>query len=212
MRFRHFSVLLLLAACSGSAATKPDAPAGPPPSSGPNELLRPEAFRGIADKQARSKALFLEASKVLTHPRCLNCHPYDDRPRQRDKAEMHNPPVLRGPDDHGVPALLCGSCHQDRNLDHARVPGAPDWHLAPIEMAWLGKSVAHICNQVKDPKRNGGKTLAQIAEHSANDKLVAWGWAPGADRTKAPGSQEVFGALMAAWVETGAACPEEGQR
>ena len=27
-----------------------------------------------------------------------------------------------------------------------------------------------------------GKTLAQLVDHNAHDKLVAWGWAPGADR------------------------------
>ena len=151
-------------------------------------------------------------AKVLTHPRCVNCHPHDDQPRQRERAEVHNPPVVRGPDNHGVPALTCGSCHQDHNLDHARVPGAPDWHLAPLEMAWLGRTPAAICAQIKDPKRNGGKSLAQIAEHTAHDKLVGWGWSPGADREPVPGSQARFGALVAAWIETGAACPEEETR
>jgi hypothetical protein len=74
------------------------------------------------------------------------------------------------------PASQCTGCHQDRNLVQARVPGAPGWHLVPREMAWMGKSPHQICEQVKDPKRNGGKSLAQIVEHNAHDKaLVAWG-------------------------------------
>ena len=125
----------------------------------------------------------------------------------------HQPPVTRGPDDHGVVGMECASCHQDRNLVQARVPGAPDWHLAPREMAWIGKSPRQICEQIKDPKRNGGKTLAQIVEHNAHDKaLVAWGWSPGADREPAPGTQEQFGAIVAAWVETGAECPSQEVR
>lgn len=145
----------------------------------------------------------------MLHPRCVNCHPSDDVPRQRDAHELHNPPVLRGDDDKGIPGLRCDSCHQDRNLELARVPGTPDWHLAPKSMPWLDRTPGAICNQVKDPKRNGGKTLAQIVDHSAHDKLVAWGWAPGSGREPAPGNQPRFGALMAAWVETGAACPPE---
>jgi hypothetical protein len=64
-----------------------------------------------------------------------------------------------------------------------------------------------ICQQIKDPKRNGGKTLAAIHEHMANDTLVGWGWAPGGQREPAPGTQEQFGALIAAWIATGAQCP-----
>jgi hypothetical protein len=111
--------------------------------------------------------------------------------------------------DRGVPGMECGTCHQDRNQPLTRVPGAPDWHLAPIEMAWVGKSAAYICKQLKDPARNGGKTLAQLVEHTTHDQLVGWGWAPGADREPAPGTQQQFGALTAAWVETGAECPDE---
>jgi hypothetical protein len=79
-------------------------------------------------------------------------------------------------------------------------------------MAWDGKAPRAICEQLKDPKRNGGKTLAQIAHHNAHDELVAWGWRPGADREPAPGTQKQFGALFEAWVETGAECPPEGAR
>ena len=126
--------------------------------------------------------------------------------------ELHDPPVVRGPSNHGVVGMECTGCHQDRNLELARVPGAPKWAVAPIEMAWFGKSARHICEQLKDPKRNGGKSLAQIVEHNAHDELVAWGWNPGANREPAPGTQEQFGAIVAAWVETGAECPPEGAK
>ena len=207
------AVILLLAAC---ASRPPDPPAPPPaatpvvlPPVGPGELRAPEAFAAIADRTERSRALFLEATRVMLHPRCANCHPSDDSPRQRDDGQLHDPPVARGEGDKGVPGLQCTSCHQDTNLALARVPGAPEWHLAPLKMAWIGHSPGAICEQVKDPERNGGKTLAQIVDHSAHDKLVAWGWAPGSGRTPAPGDQARFGALVAAWVESGAACPRE---
>ena len=198
-----------LAACG---TRKPSSSAPPVADVGKTELRAVADFAGIADRTERSRALFAEASRVLLHPRCVNCHPAGDTPHQGMQLGLHDPPVVRGPDNHGVPGNECTTCHQDRNQELTRVPGAPNWHLAPIEMAWVGKSAAQLCEQLKDPGRNGGKTLAQIVEHSAHDELVAWGWAPGAGREPAPGTQEQFGALVAAWVETGAGCPQEGDK
>lgn len=174
------------------------------------DLRSPDSFNDISDRAERSRALFKEAGRVLTSPRCLNCHPRGDSPHQLDIRQIHYPRVVRGPADNGVPAMQCAACHQDRNLELARVPGAPKWHLAPRSMAWDGVSLPAICSQLKDPKRNGGRTLEQIVDHSAHDELVHWAWAPGWDRNPAPGTQEKFGALMAAWVESGAECPREG--
>ena len=50
--------------------------------------------------------------------------------------------------------------------------GAPSWGLAPIEMAWQGKTVREICQQLKDPSRNGNRDLALVHEHAAGDDLV----------------------------------------
>ncbi|RKH39776.1 Isoquinoline 1-oxidoreductase subunit [Corallococcus llansteffanensis] len=175
-------------------------------------LRTPAAFSSMGDKKERSRALFVEASRVMLHPRCVNCHPAGDSPTQRDDFQVHDPPVTRGPADQGVPGLECTSCHQDRNVELARVPGAPKWHLAPKVMAWQGRTLRSLCEQLKDPARNGGKSLAEIVEHSAHDELVGWGWKPGSGRVPAPGTQAEFGALMAAWVSDGAECPrEEGQ-
>ncbi|WP_164019447.1 Isoquinoline 1-oxidoreductase subunit [Pyxidicoccus trucidator] len=206
------SLLVLLAV--GGCRREPEAAAARQalPQVAPNALRALESFAAIESSEERSRALFLEASRVLLHPRCANCHPAGDVPLHGTDGQPHNPPVVRGPEDKGVVGMECTSCHQDRNLEHARVPGAPNWHLAPIEMAWVGKSPRHICEQLKDPKRNGGKTLAQIIEHNAHDELVGWGWKPGWGREPAPGTQEQFGAIVAAWVETGAECPSEEAR
>ena len=74
-------------------------------------------------------------------------------------------------------------------------------------MAWEGRTVGEICAQIKDPSRNGGKTLAELQEHMAKDELVGWGWDPGPGREPAPGTQAELGALIQAWIDTGAACP-----
>jgi hypothetical protein len=173
---------------------------------------RPEQPPPAQDRADRSSALFLQASRVFLHPRCVNCHPDGDSPHQGMDARLHDPPVLRGAADEGVVGMRCDSCHQEHNLELARVPGAPHWHLAPRFMAWEGKSPRQICEQMKDPQRNGRRTLSQIVEHNAHDKLVGWGWSPGHGREPAPGTQEELGKLVAAWVESGAECPAEGAR
>ena len=125
----------------------------------------------------------------------------------------HNPPVVRGPDNHGPPGMECATCHGPANVKLVGVslqsmPGHPDWHLAPKSMAWVGVSLGDICRQIKDPARNGGKTLEQIHHHHAEDTLVGWGWNPGEGREPAPGTQQRFGELTRAWIDSGAACPK----
>jgi hypothetical protein len=193
-------MILVFLATAGFAAEPPRAA---------EPLRTPESFAGIKDKEQRSRAIFNEATRVMLSPRCVNCHPNGDSPLQGDEHRIHDPAVTRGENDRGIPGLRCATCHQDRNLELARVPGAPEWHLAPRQMFWMGRTAASLCVQLKDKSRNGGKTLEQLVEHSAHDPLVGWGWAPGWQRTPAPGTQEQFGALMAAWVRDGAACPKE---
>jgi len=173
----------------------------------PTTLAAPESFANIKDTAARSAALFTELGKVLTNPRCVNCHPAGDRPRQGDVSRLHQPPVERGVDGHGTAAMRCSICHQQANFDPGRVPGNPIWHLAPREMAWEGKTLNEICTQLKDPARNGGRQVEALIEHIGGDHLVGWAWAPGFGRTPAPGTQQQAGALVEAWVKTGAACP-----
>jgi hypothetical protein len=174
----------------------------------PSETLATlESFAAISDTAARSAALFAEVGKVLTHPRCVNCHPAGDRPRQTDVGRLHQPPVERGPDGLGLPAMRCPICHQQGNFEPGRVPGNPIWHLAPREMAWEGKTLGEICAQIKDPTRNGGRSLEALVEHIGTDHLVGWAWAPGYGRRPAPSTQKEAGALVEAWVKTGAACP-----
>lgn len=196
-------MLALSGVASAQAQTVPSMPA----SGAASSLRDAEAFNDIGNVSARSQALFAEAGKVIQHPRCMNCHPLGDRPTQGMDMHPHNPMVVRGKDGHGSAALACTTCHQPVNYEPSGVPGHPTWHLAPASMGWQNRSLGQICEQIKDPKRNGGKTLAQIHEHMAHDSLVAWGWMPGGKREPAPGTQAQFGALIKAWIDTGAVCP-----
>jgi hypothetical protein len=177
-----------------------------------DELRSPAAFSSIQDAHERSVALFGEAGKVIQHSRCINCHPAGDHPLQGEDRHRHFPAVVRGPENMGVPGDYCTACHHDTNVTplaapHTSIPGNPRWQLAPREMAWETKTLGEICTQLKDPERNGRRSLAELHEHMAEDDLVGWGWHPGAGRQPAPGTQQIFGALIQAWIDTGAACP-----
>jgi hypothetical protein len=180
----------------------------------PSNALAPAAsFAKIADPVERSAALFAEAGKVIQSPRCLNCHPVTRSPTQGDDLHPHIPPIS-SEDAVMAAGLPCAACHQQHNTATSSpgirsVPGAEVWALAPASMAWQGFTIGQICEQVKDPARNGDRSLEKIRVHMSEDHLVGWAWHPGEGRKPAPGTQQAFGELIAAWIETGAHCPKE---
>jgi len=180
------AILALLAGTvAGQPATKPDA--------------------------AASRAAFMQVYRVLTSPRCQNCHPAGDAPLQGDDSHVHLQNVKRGADGHGVTAMRCDTCHQTANLPGAHMPpGNSKWALPPPEekMVFVGRSPGALCRQIKDPKQNGGRSLEKLLDHVANDDLVGWGWNPGEGRTLPPLSRADTAAQMKIWIEGGAACPE----
>src|SRR5215510_16505942 len=152
-------------------------------------------------------ALFDPIASVLLHPRCINCH-QAETPRQTDAKISHLPLVVRGADGHGAPTLRCQSCHQSKNAADGFVPGVAAWGMAPLSMLWEGLTPAQVCEQVKDPARNGGRRGGEaIIEHMKTDPLVLWAWAPGAGRTTPPLSHEKFVTALEAWVAAGMPCP-----
>jgi hypothetical protein len=158
-----------------------------------------------------SQAAFLRIYKVLTSPRCQNCHPSGDAPLQGDDSHVHIQNVKRGTDGHGVTAMRCDACHQDHNLPGAHLPpGNPKWALPPPEhkMVFVGRAPGELCRQLKDTKQNGGRSLEQLFDHVAHDDLVGWGWSPGNGRALPPLSREETANAMRTWIDDGAACPE----
>jgi hypothetical protein len=185
---------------------------GASPEQASDGLRSVSSFSSIGSNDRRSVALFTEAAKVIQHPRCMNCHPVNRSPTQGDDMRPHQPPMFAGESGHGMPGLACSTCHGAQNVDTfsagiKSIPGDPHWALAPASMSWQGKSASEICAQIKDPKRNGDRTLDQLHKHMADDHLVGWAWRPGAGREPAPGTQKIFGELIKAWIDTGARCP-----
>ncbi|QIO99013.2 Isoquinoline 1-oxidoreductase subunit [Bradyrhizobium symbiodeficiens] len=186
-------------------------PSGADPSSASSTLRNAGEFSSISNQADRSRALFEEIGKVLTNPRCMNCHPAGDHPLQGDDGHEHVPPIWRAETGHFE--VNCSGCHSGKNFSlheaatYRSIPGHPRWGFAPLSMAWEGKSLGDICRQLKDVQLNGGRDLAALQEHIAKDDLVAWGWNPGEGRKPAPGSQQVAGELVQAWIDSGAECP-----
>lgn len=157
---------------------------------------------------APSASLFAPVAEVLRDPRCLNCHPIDDRPRQGDDRHVHQMNVTRGPDNMGFTNLRCTACHREANNPHSIVPGAPNWHLAPKSMGWQGLDDAALCATLLDTSKNGGKSVEQLVEHMRSDPLVLWGWAPGKDRKPVHVPHSEFMKTVEAWQAAGTPCPE----
>src|SRR6201990_2533570 len=115
----------------------------------------------ITNAADRSRAIFGEVGKILTHPRCMNCHPAGNHPLQGNDQHEHMPPVWRGADGHLE--TNCFGCHTERNVtlheaaSYQSIPGHPRWGLAPPSMSWEGKSLGEICRQIKGTQSKGGR-------------------------------------------------------
>lgn len=156
---------------------------------------------------AASSELFKPIADVLRHPRCMNCHPRDDRPRQGDDRHPHLQNIVRGEDNMGFTNARCTACHRDENNTYSGVPGAPSWHLAPASMGWQGLNDAELCTTLKDQDKNGGKDIAALVKHMEDDKLVLWGWQPGGDRKPVSTPHADFVKQLKTWEADGAPCP-----
>jgi cytochrome c5 len=204
-------LLLSLAACLPALAQQ-QAPLATP-SNSLHAVLAASAATGGAYKSdaPAAQAAFNRAWTVFDSPRCRNCHPSSDAPLQGDDGHIHIQDVKRGGDGKGVYGMKCGTCHQATNLPGADMPpGNPKWSLPPanMKMAIQGETAGQFCRQLKDPAKNGHRTLAQIMEHVSSAELVGWGWSPGDGRTLPPLSRPEFVAAMKIWVDNGAACPQ----
>lgn len=173
-----------------------------------------EKVNQTTDEDMSSVMAFETMMQVVTHKRCMNCHPAGDRPKQGEDSHEHYFGVQRGDDGHGVAALKCGSCHQKSNNLESGVPGAPHWHLAPRSMAWEGLSRVEIAQRILNKKFNGGRNLTEIEKHMTEDALVLWAFDPGVNsegvpREKPPVSETDYITAVKTWIASGAKIPEE---
>lgn len=154
-----------------------------------------------------SVAAFRVVYSVATHPRCMNCHTTVGWPTQGDDKKRHTFNVLRGPDGKGPPGMKCTTCHTETNQATGNVPGAKDWHMAPVAMGWTGMGPAALCKALLDPARNGGRQGNKVIAHLKSDPLVLWAWSPGAKRSVPSVPHAKFHEAAEAWIRLGAECP-----
>jgi hypothetical protein len=185
-------------------------------------VLVASALIGTAFAQSKTPAapsaseagrLFEPIRQVLQNPRCQNCHIPGDAPLQYDQGTVHAMRIKRGVDGKGVAALQCSACHQSENAPAAlgphAPPGAPNWHLPPdnMKMVFINLGAHDLCATIKDPKRNGNRSMDAFVHHMAEDPLVDWGWHPGGDRRPVPIAKDDMVTAVKAWVAAGAPCP-----
>lgn len=128
----------------------------------------------------------------------------------------------------GTPFERCTTCHGITNDPKTGIPGtidpaAPDppkplWALAPVTMAWesapgIPLTSAQLCTRLKDPTRNGSRTLTDLLHHLEDDPLVKWAFNPGTrpngePRTTPPISHAALIREFQTWMNQGAPCPD----
>jgi mono/diheme cytochrome c family protein len=165
----------------------------------------------VAKDSIASKKAFLQAYRVLMHPRCMNCHPVGDQPLQGDDSHIHTQGVKRGQDGKGLYALKCSNCHQPQNTPGVHMPpGNPNWHLPPadMKMVFQGKTPRQLAAQLLNKNENGHKSIEQLIEHVTSDKLVLGGWNPGDGRTLPPLTHAEFAKQFKLWIDKGAYLPD----
>jgi hypothetical protein len=158
----------------------------------------------------KSILAFRAVASVMTSPRCLNCHVPGDAPLQGDDNHPHPMNVKRGIDGKGSPSLRCSACHQAENSKFLHgPPGAADWQVPPANtpMAWKGLTMGDLCRTLKDPAKNGNRSVQDLIPHMETS-LVRWAWNPGAGRTLPPLSHDEFVSRLKEWIDTRAACPD----
>jgi hypothetical protein len=151
---------------------------------------------------------FDDVARVLTHPRCMNCHPAGDRPLQKDTPVFHKQNVSRRLEQLGH---ACTTCHAAKAVPGADLPpGAPHWNMpsARMPMVFEQRTPQQLCEQLKSPETNGHRTLAQLRTHLAEDAIVKWGFSPGEGRSVPPLSHADFIQRVDAWLAAGAPCPQ----
>ncbi len=157
-----------------------------------------------------SLLVFNTMMDVLTHQRCMNCHPSDNVPKQGLDSHDHNFGIARV---NAGNATNCNTCHQSENNSYSGVPGAPEWGLAPHKMRWEGLSRIEIAQSMMNPENNGNRTPDDIMHHLTEHELVLWAWEPGLDaagnpREKPPVAKEDYIAAVKKWISLGAVIPE----
>ncbi|MEO0946478.1 MAG: hypothetical protein AAFY06_16925 [Pseudomonadota bacterium] len=183
-------------------------------SAGENVTIDPPA----AATRDEGLAAFSRIYEVVSHPRCSNCHVgADNRPMWSGPSygttRPHGMNINAGESRIGAETLPCATCHVENarlnDTPHAAPQVAMSWQLAPVEAEWFGKSAVEICTQLRDPDRNGGRDMLDLASHLDHDLILHWAWNPGGGREPAPYSLQEHVNDILIWGVAGFPCAED---
>ena len=156
--------------------------------------------------------------EVTSHPRCSNCHVGpSERPMWSGpaygKTRPHGMNIMAGESRIGAETIQCSTCHAYReggnDFPHAAPQVAMNWQLAPVEADWFGKTSQEVCTQLRDPDRNGGRTMIELAQHLNHDLILHWAWNPGGGREAAPYSLQEHIDDLLVWGVAGFPCESD---
>ena len=158
--------------------------------------------------------------EVASHPRCSNCHTgASDRPMwsgpSYGKTRVHGMNIRAGESRIGAEYIPCQTCHTTKSEDWDNANAMPHtaprvamfWQLAPVEADCFGRSSVQICEQLRDPARNGDRDMLALAEHLDHDLILHWAWNPGGGREPAPYSLQEHVNDILIWGVAGMPCP-----
>src|ERR1700724_1405201 len=97
-------------------------------------------------------------------------------------------------------------------------PRCQNCHIPGDSPLQFDAGVAHAQNVQRGPDGKGAPGLpcatchAESNPHVSHDKLVLWGWAPGAGRAPVSIPHDAFVASVKTWIGGGAPCPEASGR
>ncbi|MDJ0637370.1 MAG: hypothetical protein QNJ20_00945 [Paracoccaceae bacterium] len=190
--------------------------ASPVAAEGENVTIDPPAEGSVT--RAEALEAWGRIYEVTSHPRCSNCHVgADNRPMWSGptygRTRKHGMNINAGESRIGAETVLCSTCHAYRegmnDTPHAAPQVAMTWQLAPVEAEWFGKSSVEVCNQLRDPERNGDRDMLALASHLDHDLILHWAWNPGGGREPAPYSLQEHVNDILAWGVAGFPCEND---
>lgn len=222
MKTAVFAVLLVVAVPFAGFAENTDS--GDGPTGGAVTLSLPEGenvdiLPPAEVTREEGIAAWSRIHEVVSHPRCSNCHVGPDNTPMWSgpsygRTRPHGMNVNAGDSRIGAEYIPCQTCHAYRetgsnDLPHMAPQVAMTWRLAPVEAHWFDRSSAEICNQLRDPDLNGGRTYLDLASHLDHDLILHWAWAPGGGREPAPYSLQEHVNDILAWGVAGTPCEND---
>lgn len=98
---------------------------------------------------------------------------------------------------------------RESSIPHAAPHIAGARRLAPVEADWFGRESRFICEQLRDPKRNGERSYLDLAQHLGHDRILHWAWTPGGGLEPAPRTLQAHIDDVLRWGVAGMPCPED---